>query len=129
MRLERKTSGGEPPWKRARGVPTSEPAESAKLKICLAEDEGMGKTSLVRRFVLSEFDDRYLRTVGVVVHKRVVMLGPIDGRSYSASLTVWDVLGGPAFARLAEVVVRAGLPTQEPPAAESVQGPFRRLAE
>ena len=71
--------------------------ESAKLKICLVGGEGVGKTSLVRRFVLSEFDDRYLRTVGVVVHKRVVYLGPIEGRTYEANLTVWDVLGAPGF--------------------------------
>jgi len=77
---------------------TPEPTESAKLKICLAGDEGVGKTSLVRRFVLSEFDERYLRTVGVVVYKRVVFLGPIRGKTYAANLTVWDVLGGAGFA-------------------------------
>ncbi len=51
----------------------------------------------MRRFVLSEFDERYLRTVGVVVYKRVVFLGPIAGTTYAANLTVWDVLGGLGF--------------------------------
>ncbi|MBI4415453.1 MAG: hypothetical protein HY557_00540, partial [Euryarchaeota archaeon] len=41
----------------------STPREQVKLKVCLVGDEGVGKTSLIRRFVLSEFDDRYVRTV------------------------------------------------------------------
>jgi len=81
-----------------RGDLTTGSTETAKLKICLAGDEGVGKTSLVRRFVLSQFDDRYIRTVGVVVYKRVVFLGPISGRTFAANLTVWDVLGGAEFA-------------------------------
>src|SRR6266508_5998891 len=77
---------------------TTGSTETAKLKICLAGDEGVGKTSLVRRFVLSQFDERYLATIGVVVYKRVVFLGPINGRTFAANLTVWDVLGGRDFA-------------------------------
>jgi len=61
-------------------------------------DEGVGKTSLVRRFVLSEFSERYVRTVGVVIHKRIVYLGPIGGRTYEATLTIWDLIGREEFA-------------------------------
>lgn len=48
----------------------------------------MGKTSLVRRFVEGVFDDRYLKTLGVKIDRRVVETdhGP-------ASLIVWDVQG------------------------------------
>jgi len=70
----------------------SEPGQSAKMKVCLVGDEGVGKTSLIRRFVLSQFDDRYVRTIGVVVHKRLVVV-PAAGATHSAVLTVWDVLG------------------------------------
>jgi len=67
-----------------------------KLKVVLIGDEGVGKTSLVRRFVQSAFDDRYLRTVGVVIHKRII-LQPVDGVPHVASLTVWDVIGRDDF--------------------------------
>ena len=33
-----------------------------------------------------------------MIHKRVVYLGPIDGRTYGATLTIWDILGGEQFA-------------------------------
>jgi len=71
--------------------------DRAKLKVCLVGNEGVGKTSLIRRFVLSAFDERYLRTAGVVVHKRVVFV-PADGAMHEAVLTVWDVIGRDEFA-------------------------------
>ena len=77
-------------------VPT-EPGESAKLKVCIVGDEGVGKTSLIRRFVLSQFDERYVRTVGVVVHKRVVVV-PVGEATHTAVLTVWDLIGRDDFA-------------------------------
>jgi GTPase SAR1 family protein len=38
-----------------------------KKKICMVGQFGVGKTSLVRRFVDSIFDERYLTTIGVKV--------------------------------------------------------------
>ena len=70
--------------------------DTMKLKVCVVGDEGVGKSSLIRRFVVSEFDDRYIRTVGVVVHKRVVVV-PVDGVAHTANLTVWDVIGRDEF--------------------------------
>lgn len=76
-----------------------EPGEPVKLKVCLIGDEGVGKTSLIRRFVLSEFEDRYIRTVGANVNKRIVVVGPVDGHTYAATLLVWDLLGNVDFVR------------------------------
>ena len=39
-------------------------------KIALLGAAGVGKTSLVRRFVDSLFDDKYLTTIGVKVDKK-----------------------------------------------------------
>ena len=44
-------------------------------KICLLGGFGVGKTSLVSRFVHSIFSDKYLTTVGVKIDKKSVDLG------------------------------------------------------
>ena len=49
---------------------------------------GVGKTSLVRRFVESLFDEEYLTTIGVKVDKKLVTVG---GRE--VTLMLWDVAG------------------------------------
>ena len=40
-----------------------------KAKLALMGEGGVGKTSLIRRFVLSEYQDTYLHTVGTRVSK------------------------------------------------------------
>lgn len=49
---------------------------------------GVGKTSLVARFVSSVFSDKYLSTVGVKVDKKTVS---VDGAD--VLLMLWDVAG------------------------------------
>ena len=44
-------------------------------KVALLGAPGVGKTSLVRRFVESLFDEAYLTTIGVKVDKRLVTAG------------------------------------------------------
>ena len=43
-----------------------------KKKICLLGSYGVGKTSLVARFVHSMFADKYHTTVGVKIDKKVL---------------------------------------------------------
>jgi hypothetical protein len=57
-------------------------------KIALLGAPGVGKTSLVRRFVQSLFDERYLTTLGVNVEKKQIVVGQQD-----LMLMVWDVAG------------------------------------
>ena len=57
-------------------------------KIALVGAPGVGKTSLVRRFVDSLFDDRYLTTIGVKVDKKQVRVGAED-----VTLMIWDIAG------------------------------------
>ena len=57
-------------------------------KIALLGASGVGKTSLVRRFVASLFDEKYLTTIGVKVDKKTVRVGTED-----VTLMIWDVAG------------------------------------
>ena len=74
--------------------------KSVKMKICLVGEEGVGKTSLIRRFVSSQFDEKYLRTVGTMVSKKIVDTGPIEGAMYTLHLLVWDIMGRRDFMSL-----------------------------
>ena len=58
------------------------------LKICMVGSFAVGKTSLVRRFVFSEYGDKYHTTVGVKVDKKVVQIGPDE-----VTLMLWDLAG------------------------------------
>ena len=57
-------------------------------KVCVLGSFGVGKTSLVRRYVQSIFSDTYLTTVGVKVDKKSVMVG-----SNEVTLVLWDIAG------------------------------------
>jgi small GTP-binding protein len=65
-----------------------------QVKVCLLGDFGVGKTSLVRRFVEGRFDDRYLSTIGVKISRKV-----IDRSDRQLSLLIWDLAGGESFER------------------------------
>jgi small GTP-binding protein len=66
-----------------------------KKKICMVGHFGVGKTSLVRRFVESMFDDRYLTTVGVKIDKKDLVA---DGQPLT--LMLWDIAGEDDLAQL-----------------------------
>lgn len=56
----------------------------ASRKICLIGDFGVGKTSLIRRFVDRQFSDHYLSTVGVKISRKTLLLND-DSASNAAS--------------------------------------------
>jgi small GTP-binding protein len=61
-------------------------------KICLLGDFGVGKTSLIQRFVEGRFDEKYLSTVGVKISRK-----PLK-RSYGdLNLLIWDLAGSNGF--------------------------------
>jgi small GTP-binding protein len=66
-----------------------------KKKICMVGQFGVGKTSLVRRFVDSIFDERYLTTIGVKIDRKDVTVG-----SDSVTLILWDLAGEDDLAQL-----------------------------
>ncbi len=57
-------------------------------KLCLLGAAGVGKTSLVRRFVEGIFSEAYLSTIGVKVDHRRVPLG-----ADAVNLVIWDIEG------------------------------------
>ncbi len=72
-----------------------------KLKLCLVGDSGVGKTSLIRRYVLDMFDDAYIQTLGAKITKKSILL-PVHhpGPPMEVVITVWDVMGNAGFREL-----------------------------
>ena len=64
-----------------------------KKKIGMLGSFGVGKTSLVARFVHSMFSDKYHTTVGVKIDKKIVR---VDGSE--VTLMLWDMAGEEANA-------------------------------
>jgi len=61
-------------------------------KVALIGDSAVGKTSLIRRFVIDVFDDKYIATVGAKVSKRDLEYQLPDKTVY-LTLMMWDILG------------------------------------
>ena len=57
-------------------------------KVLLVGNFGVGKTSLIRRFVLNEFSEDYISTIGVRVSTKIVTLN-----DEQIKLLIWDVAG------------------------------------
>ncbi|MBL8299761.1 MAG: GTP-binding protein [Rhodanobacteraceae bacterium] len=62
-------------------------------KVCMLGDFGVGKTSLVARYVRNTFSDKYLTTVGVKVDSRSVALSD----EVNLKLVIWDIAGKAAL--------------------------------
>jgi small GTP-binding protein len=61
-------------------------------KLCLLGDFSVGKTSLIRRYVLNEFSLDYRATVGVQIHQHSDEI-EIAGRTVQFAQVIWDVEG------------------------------------
>src|SRR5260221_1250725 len=61
---------------------------TVQKKICVLGGFGVGKTSLVKRYVQSIFSEAYLTTVGVKIDKKTV-----DLSDRIVHLILWDVAG------------------------------------
>src|SRR6267378_7040900 len=63
-----------------------------KRKILLLGDGAVGKTSLIRRFVVDKFSDDYITTIGTKVTKKDLRL-ELGSRTVDLSMMIWDVMG------------------------------------
>src|SRR5947208_16197263 len=65
-----------------------------KVKVCLIGEAAVGKTSLIRRFVLDNFDDKYIQTLGTKVSKKELASPSPDGSGdLKIDMTIWDIMG------------------------------------
>jgi small GTP-binding protein len=70
--------------------------DTISKKVCLLGDFAVGKTSLVRRFIYSIFDDRYLSTIGVKVSRKVLAT-PRGEDVVELTMMLWDLAGAEEF--------------------------------
>jgi small GTP-binding protein len=70
--------------------------EEVLKKVVLLGDSGVGKTSLINRFVYNRFSDSYISTVGAKVSKKTVEVH-LGDEKYSVSMMVWDIIGSTGF--------------------------------
>jgi small GTP-binding protein len=70
--------------------------------VCLFGAFGVGKTSLIARFVSNVFSAKYLSTVGVKVDKKVLSFGP----GKDLMMMVWDLEGKDDYASIADSYLR-----------------------
>ncbi|HEY9710093.1 MAG TPA: Rab family GTPase [Oculatellaceae cyanobacterium] len=71
-------------------------------KICMVGDFGVGKTSLIRRFVDGQFSDQYLSTVGVKISRKAMELSAVNPQDkVNVQLLIWDLEGHTKFKGIA----------------------------
>ena len=66
-----------------------------KFKVCVMGEPGVGKTSLIKRFVYNIFSDKYLETIGTNIYKKNLKSGDAD-----VTFMVWDIMGNDSFRQL-----------------------------
>ncbi len=76
-------------------------ARRMKMKVCLVGEAAVGKTSLIRRFVHDDFDDKYIQTLGTKVSKKEIFMEARGGKGkLKVDMTVWDIMGQKGFREL-----------------------------
>ncbi|UCG70883.1 MAG: GTP-binding protein [Thermoplasmata archaeon] len=72
--------------------------KATKRKICLIGEGGVGKTSLIKRFVFDQFADDYLITIGTKVTKKDLMIkDPKTKEDRNVTMLIWDIMGQKGF--------------------------------
>jgi small GTP-binding protein len=68
-------------------------------KMCVLGEEAVGKTSLIRRFVVEKFDDKYIATIGTKSSKKTLNIRS-DDTNVNLTMIIWDILGQKKFSEL-----------------------------
>jgi small GTP-binding protein len=76
-------------------------------KICIVGESGVGKNSLIRRFVDRKFSNEYLATLGVTISRKTVELPDAKSQNkLNLQLMLWDVTGEAKFQAFAPQYLR-----------------------
>jgi len=76
------------------------PGPQGPHKILVIGEPGIGKTSLIRRYVDNQFDKNYTATLGVDFALKVV---PWEDPKMSIQLQLWDIAGQERFSSMTRV--------------------------
>jgi small GTP-binding protein len=68
-----------------------------KAKLALMGEGGVGKTSLIRRFVLNAYQDTYLHTIGTKVSKVELAVPYGADVEVQVSMSIFDIMGQRGF--------------------------------
>ena len=68
-------------------------------KMCVLGEAAVGKTSLIRRFVLDRFDDKYISTIGTKTSAKALQFSSAKGM-INLRLQIWDILGQKGYKKL-----------------------------
>ncbi len=68
-------------------------------KVILLGDEAVGKTSLIRRLVVDQFDDKYISTIGTKVTAKKIQINLKEITTH-LTLQIWDILGQKGYTKL-----------------------------
>ena len=68
-------------------------------KVVLLGDGGVGKTSLIARYVVNKFDDKYIATIGTKVSKKDIQVVRPD-LIINLKLMIWDILGQKEYSKI-----------------------------
>ncbi len=64
------------------------------FKMCFLGDSGVGKTSLIRRYIYEMYEDSYLMTMGTKVSKKnIIIEKPEYDKKFNITLMIWDIMG------------------------------------
>ena len=76
-----------------------------KAKILLLGDGAVGKTSIIRRYVVDHYSDDYITTIGTKVMKKDLTLGR-EPNEVDMVMQIWDVLGQKGYGGVQETAVK-----------------------
>jgi small GTP-binding protein len=72
--------------------------KKVKVKVCLVGENAVGKTSLIKKFVLDIFDDSYITTIGTKITKKTMTFEAQD--PIKMDMMIWDIMGQASFRSL-----------------------------
>jgi len=68
-------------------------------KIILLGDGAVGKTSLIRRFVVDKFEDKYILTIGSKITAKTILIEKSE-KTFKMNFQIWDILGQKGYEKL-----------------------------